>query len=267
MAFVTERQYLFSERCQALFELKDRGLIWRRVLRDNQSRGLAQPQPGVIERRAQGRERFLMTKRPPETTLRQSPRSQGPRSQKTTDLRQEAQNFLHDCDRSARYHTHRRTFFDWCHRWMMVAVLVSGSSAVAVLSGAFGSEVSSGVVSIVIMLIPTTVGAVSVVWNLTDRARDHELLARRFYQIAKTINVEEADPGQVNKWRMEILGASQEEPAVFYALHAECYNAATRSLGYGEDKLRQISRWRYHLRNWVPFSAGDFPPMRSEKSS
>ena len=39
--------------------------------------------------------------------------------------------------------------------------------------------------SIIIMLIPTTVGAISVVWNLTGRARDHEILARRFYQIAK----------------------------------------------------------------------------------
>ena len=121
--------------------------------------------------------------------------------------------------------------------------------------------------SIIIMLIPTTVGAISVVWNLTGRARDHEILARRFYQIAKSINVEEADPERIENWRIEILGASQEEPAVFYALNAECYNAATRALGYGDDKLRKISRWRYHLRNWVPFSAGDFPPMSSKSPS
>ena len=208
-----------------------------------------------------------MTKRPPETTLRQNPRTQSPRSQKKTDLRQETLNFLHDCDRGARYHTHRHTFFDWCHRWMMVAVLVSGSSAVAILSGAFGPEVAGGVVSIVIMLIPTTVGAISVVWNLTDRARDHAFLARRFYQIAKSINVEEAGPERIENWRIEILSAFQEEPAVFYALNAECYNAATRALGYGDDRLRQISRWRYYLRNWVRFSAGNFPPMRSESSS
>ena len=208
-----------------------------------------------------------MTKSPPETTPRQNHRSRSPGSQKPTDLQQEARNFLHDCDRSARYHTHRRTFFDWWHRWMMVAVLVSGSSAVAVLSGVFGPDVAGGVVSIVIMLIPTTVGAISVVWNLTDRARNHELLARRFYQIAKSINVEEADPERIENWRIEILSASQEEPAVFYALNAESYNAATRALGYGDDKLRQISRWRYHLRNWTRFSAANFPPMRGESSS
>ena len=242
-------------------------MTWQRILRDHQSRSPSQPQPGVIGSRAQERGRFLMTKRPPETTLHQNPRS--PRSQTTTDLRQEAQNFLHDCDRSARYHTHRRTFFDWCHRWMMVAVLVSGSSAVAILSGAFSSEVRGGgvMLSIIIMLIPTTVGAISVVWNLTDRARDHGILARRFYQIAKSINVEEADPERIEDWRIEILGASQEEPAVFYALNAECYNAATRALGYGDDRLQQISRWRYYLRNWVRFSAGNFPLMRGANSS
>ena len=43
---------------------------------------------------------------------------------------------------------------------MMVAVLISGSSAVAILSGAFGQEVRGSVVSIVIMLIPTAVGAI-----------------------------------------------------------------------------------------------------------
>ena len=203
-----------------------------------------------------------MTKSPLETGLHQNHRSQAPRSQKTTDLQQEARNFLHDCDRSSRYHTHRRTFFDWCHRWMMVAVLVSGSGAVAILSGAFGSEIKDSVVSIIIMLIPATVGAISVVWNLTDKARDHEILARRFYQIAKSINVEKATPEQTEYWRIEILSASQEEPAVFYALHAECYNAATRALGYGDDWLRNIPRWRYYLRNWVRFSAADFPPMR-----
>lgn len=237
-------------------------MTWQRHVRDHQSLGLADPQPRVTSRRAQVIGRFLLKKNHPETGNRQNQQSQ-----KTTDLRQKAQSFLHDCDRSARYHTHRRTFFDWCHRWMMVAVLVSGSSAVAILSGAFGSGVRDGAVSIIIMLIPATVGAISVVWNLTDRARDHEILARRFYQIAKSINVEEADPEQIENWRTEILSAFQEEPAVFYALHAECYNAATRALGYGDDKLRNISRWRYHLRNWVRFSAGDFPPMRGESSS
>ena len=249
------------------------GLVKLRVflkLRDHQSRGPVQPQLGVIGRRAQVNGRFLMTKHLPETGRRQSQsqhQHQSQQSEKTTDLRQEARNFLHDCDRSARYHTHRRTFFDWCHRWMMVAVLVSGSSAVAILSGAFGPEVSGGAVSIFIMLVPTTVGAISVVWNLTDRARDHEILARRFYQIAKSINVEEADSERIENWRIEILGVSQEEPAVFYALHAECYNAATRALGYGEDRFRQISQWRYYLRNWVRFSAGNFPPGKGARSS
>ena len=241
-------------------------MTWQRKQRDHRKISLSEPRPGATCR-AQASARILMTKRPPETTLHQNDRSRSPRSQKATDLRQEARNFLHDCDRSSRYHTHRRTFFDWCHRWMMVAVLISGSGAVAILSGAFGQEVRGSVVSIVIMLIPTTVGAISVVWNLTDRARDHELLARRFYQIAKSINVEEADPERIENWRIEILGASEEEPAVFYALNAECYNAATRAIGFGDDKLRQIARWRYHLRNWVRFSAGKFPPMRGESSS
>ena len=174
------------------------------------------------------------------------------------DIEQEAKDFLHDCDRSARYHTARRAFFDTCHRWMMVAVLVSGSSAVATLNGLFGDPEISRMLSMIIMLITALCGAISVVWNLTDRARDHEMLARRFYGIAKLIDVEKADKEQIEKWRVEIIGVYEDEPAVFHALNAECYNAATKALGYGSEKFQQVSWHQHLLRNIRRFSPKDF---------
>ena len=171
-----------------------------------------------------------------------------------TDQKQKAKDFLHDCDRSARYHTVRRAFFDTWHRWMMVAVLVSGSSAIGALNTKFGGP---GLAT-ALMLIPALVGAVSVVWNLTDRARSHEMLARRFYEIAKSIDVENADQKQIEKWRMEILGVYEDEPAVYHAVNAECYNASTQALGYGENKFQQIPWWKYKFRHWIRFSAEDF---------
>ena len=41
----------------------------------------------------------------------------------------EAHHFLHDCDRSERYHRARRAFLDFWYRMMMVFVLISGSSS------------------------------------------------------------------------------------------------------------------------------------------
>ena len=111
----------------------------------------------------------------------------------------------------------------------------------------------------VLMFIPAIAGAVSIVWNPTHKARDHEMLARSFYGIAKGIDVENTDQKQIEEWRVEILGVYEDEPAVYHALNAECYNAATKALGYDSSRFQQISWWRRIFRHWSHFSASDFP--------
>lgn len=169
----------------------------------------------------------------------------------TEELRQEAEDFLHDCDRSARYHAARRAFFDKWHRWMMVAVVFSGSAAVATLTE------GSTALTVWIMLIPPAIGAVSVVFSLTDRARDHEFLGRRFYQIAQSIDPQHATAERVSQWRVDILSVYEDEPAVYHALNAECYNAASQALG--KKERQRIGPVHHYLRNWRRFSAEDFP--------
>ena len=138
----------------------------------------------------------------------------------------DARGLLSDCDRSARYHTARRAFFDAWHRWMMVGVLISGSAAAASLNAGLGTAWAT-----VLALIPAVVGAVSVVWNLTHTARDHELLARRFYDLAKRIVVHEANAATVDRWRAEMLDLWGDEPATYHALNAECHNAVAQAIG------------------------------------
>ena len=168
-------------------------------------------------------------------------------------LKEQAKDHLFECDRNARYHTTRRTFLDQCHRWMMVAVVVSGSAAVvAVTEGSnFGGAI--------ILLLPTVFGAISVVFRLTDQARDHEILARKFYRIAATIRPEHATADQIHQWRNDIFAAYEDEPDMYHALNAECYNTAAQALG---KKTRQrMYTHHYWLRNWRRFTAEDFPQI------
>ena len=138
---------------------------------------------------------------------------------------------------------------------MMVGVLLSGSSAVAFLN----EGVNSNLMTMGIMFLAAIIGAVSVVWNPTNRARNHEILARRFYETAKRIDVYGADPERLKQWIDEVLGVYEDEPEVFHALNAECYNAATQALGHGSKVFQQVT-WRRHLlRHWIRFSAKDFP--------
>ena len=182
-----------------------------------------------------------------------------------TDQGREIQDIIHHCDRNARYHAARRAFLDKWHRTLMVVVLLSGSAAVALLNEALG--VNDTVVLTVTMLIPTLIGAFSAVWNLTSRARDHEILARRFYQVYRSVETEQASPKRIRSWKSEILGIYEDEPAVYHALNAECYNAVTRAR-YSKPSQLQRVKWYHHvLRNWLHFSAKEFPVEEVDEPS
>ena len=71
------------------------------------------------------------------------------------------------------------------------------------------------------------------------------MLSRKYYGIAKEIDVENADQEKIEKWHKEILGIYEDEPAVYHALNAAGYNAATQALGYDKNKFQQVAWWRY----------------------
>ena len=173
------------------------------------------------------------------------------------DWKQEARDILHDCDRCSRYHTLRRAFYSRCHRWMMALIVFGGSAAVAILSQELLADNPSWL--IFTMLIPTLIAAIDLVWNPSDRSRDHEVLARKFYWIARTVDEESANREKVREWKISVLSAYEDEPDVFHALNAECYNSATKALGYkGAKYYKQISWWQRRFRHWIRYSPEDF---------
>lgn len=165
----------------------------------------------------------------------------------------EAKRYLFECDRNARYHIARKSFFDLWHRWMMVAVLFSSSYAVFELSNSPDSDILPKL----IMLIPAIIGAVNVGIDITNRAYNHGILSHRFYEIAKSIDLEDVDQINLEQWRRAILNVYMDEPGVYHALNAECYNAAAQARGVKERQ--KISFFHHFLRHWCKFSAKDFP--------
>ena len=173
-----------------------------------------------------------------------------------TEWQLKADGLLFGCERNTRYHTERRAFLDTWHRWMMVGVLLSGSAAIAALSEVFGTASEW---ALALMLIPTVVGAINLVGGITHKARDHEILARRFFDMAKRINVVEADVDSVEGWRANILDIYGDEPPTYYALNAECHNAVCQARGTPKEHMQRVQWWQHWLRNWLRFSTRDFP--------
>ena len=100
--------------------------------------------------------------------------------------------------------------------------------------------------------------AILVVWRLIDTARDHALMLERFYRIAQGINVEMADEQWVLEWRNEMFRAYGDTGAVYHALNADCYNAATLARSEKPRKLIRLRWWQRVIRNWWRFSPATF---------
>ena len=179
-----------------------------------------------------------------------------PTTGRMTDPKYEAANLLIDCDRGARYHSARGDFINKCHKWMMVAVLFSSSSAVVALSA------MNATVAMLIMLAPALIGAIGVAWGFPEMVRRHEGLVRRFHEVASEIDVQNATAERVREWNAKVRGVYGEAPlSVYHALNAVCGNAAYQAAGRDPEKFQQIGRWKYRFRNWIKYTANDFPRM------
>ena len=153
-------------------------------------------------------------------------------------------------------HSARGDFLNRCHKWMMVAVLFSSSSAIVALS------MESTMAATLIMLVPALMGAIDVVWGFTEMVRRHESLVRRLHEVASEIDVEEATAERIRTWDTKVRGVYGDEPlAVYHALNAVCGNAAYQAAGRDQERFQRIDRWKYRFRNWIKYTANDFPRM------
>src|SRR5688572_6224516 len=83
----------------------------------------------------------------------------------------------HQALRNALYHTARRQWLDSIRRLMTLLVLVAGAGTV--------SQVVAGlpVGAVILGLLVTLISATQLVFDFAGRARDHQLLQRRYYDI------------------------------------------------------------------------------------
>lgn len=143
------------------------------------------------------------------------------------------------CLMNAQYHAAREAFLDGVHRWMMFAVIVFGAAAVVDafrdalwIKGVFGAGAA-------------VLGALDLAFDLSNRARNHALLRRRYYELL----------GDVDEGRMSLVAADaclarlngEEEPA-YHALLNACSEAANIMV-YGSAEGVHIPWWHRLLQN------------------
>lgn len=173
---------------------------------------------------------------------------------KMSSIQERLDDIDFDVDRSIRYHQRRRNFFQRLHRYVMFLVIVLGSAAFASLFGIpemFGAAVA-------------VLGAADLVFNFSHRARDHEILYRRFVhllaQVRDSAPSEEA-LAKLHRLRLEI---EADEPPLYYALEAQCYNEATMARGWERaNALLKLGFSQRLLMNLFTYSNREFSRRRA----
>jgi len=145
---------------------------------------------------------------------------------------------LFPVEKSIRYHRRRRAFYDSWHRWLMLGVILAGSASVADVIPSYPK---------VLGLIIALFGASDLVFGLSDKARDHDFLMRRFcHLMADMRSCSEPTRAHVDRWQVERIQIEADEPATYWALEAACFNEATRAFDRNRDDEVHLA-WYYRL--------------------
>ena len=149
------------------------------------------------------------------------------------NLRQQIDALDFGIEKSMRYHQRRRGHYERLHKFIMFLTVICGSAAFAQVLGRseyFGAATAF-------------FAAGDLVWGPSHLARDHEILFRRFSDLAIAIRTT-VSPTQESyvQWLKKRISIETDEPPIYWALEADCDNEVRRAKGKDMD-LIQIKWW------------------------
>lgn len=165
-----------------------------------------------------------------------------------------------DALRNAIYHSARRNYYDFLNRLMSLMVVAAGAGAVAEFEKFFASPAA-------LAFVATMAGLSQLVFDFGGKARTHEFLQRRFYELtAEIAEVGEPTPVEIGEWEATLKRLYAEEPPPMRAMDAIAYNAALESLGSDKSKRIKVTWWQSLNRYWWPFNGAEFPYVSDVKA-
>lgn len=128
-------------------------------------------------------------------------------------------------EKSIRYHQRRRAHYEGPHKAVMLGVILTGSAAFA---NALGHGAAMGLGAAVL-------GASDLAFGFSRRARDHEILHRRFTDLAIRARQPGADEQVIERARLEI---ETDEPPIYWAVESDCFMEVAAAWGRKVDPPR-----------------------------
>lgn len=139
---------------------------------------------------------------------------------------------------NAQYHTARRRTLERWSRWLSALTIILGTAVVAEAAGSFGMRVDW------LGLATAIAGTFQLVFDFAGRARTHELLQRRYYDLIAAIRRKPmANETEIADWNGVITLIYGDEPPVEPVGNALAYNAASNTLGAEAGELLVVPWW------------------------
>ena len=160
-----------------------------------------------------------------------------------------------EIERAMRYHQRRRAHYEFLHKAAMFSIIVLGSAAFQAsvpFSSSFG-------------LVAAIIAAADLVVGFSYKARDHYALYKDFAKLAQDISTAQAPFSEkLPEWRLRRMEIELEEPPVYWALEASCYNEVLHAWDWDKSQAVQIPLWHKIFMHWWRFEnfgmgCGDSP--------
>jgi len=163
-----------------------------------------------------------------------------------------------DALRNAIYHTERSTFIDLVNRSLNFLVIVLGAGAV----GKAATLLKAGDVWLELSVV--IVATLQLVFDLGSRARRHEFLQKRYYELlAEMDDADFSNENTLAKWSANLLVIAGDEPMAMRALDSLAYNKALSATYEDEDIIRgnriYVSWLQRRLRHIFAYHSAEFP--------
>lgn len=161
------------------------------------------------------------------------------------------------CLMNARYHSAREGFLDTVHRWLMFGVVLSGAGAVIPIYAEWTQA------SFILPLLAATFGTLDLVFDLSNRARSHSLMKRRYFELL-------ADLEEDRKSLTEVDGClnrySAEEEPPFQIVLLLSWNAAEETVRGEEAEVYVMPLHRIVSQHLIRYQGTLYPIKKLEEA-
>jgi hypothetical protein len=170
-----------------------------------------------------------------------------------------------DALRNAIYHTERRNFLDLVSRSLNFLVILLGAGVAA------NAATHIGVPEYWLELGVVFFATAQLVFDLGARARTHEFLQKRYYEMLGEMDTEGVRSDEARrKWSARLLTIAADEPLPMRALDALAYNKAVDAVTEDPQEAfacrLHVPWWHRRLRHFWAFQNAQYLPNASYQS-